>query len=149
MADLTKILKVGDKVESYRYGEGEVSEIKTPSCNAHYCIQVILPNGVNTQWYLSDGRLSQKSLRPDLLPLGMEIPPPQWPEVPKLFEWEGEIYTEGEWVAVRVGVNNAYKFIAPYKMPQPLGILRNAQTCIIQSAGRKRIIFNTIKNSKL
>jgi hypothetical protein len=24
------------------------------------------------------------------------------PEVPKTFEWEGEIYAEGEWVAVRV-----------------------------------------------
>jgi hypothetical protein len=26
------------------------------------------------------------------------------PEVPKTFEWEGEIYTEGEWVAVRADV---------------------------------------------
>jgi len=104
MTDLTKILKVGDKVESYRYGEGEVSKIKTPSNKAHYCIQVILPNGVNAQWYLLDGRLTRKSLRPDLLPLGMEIPPPQWPELPKTFEWGGEIYTEGEWVAVRIGI---------------------------------------------
>jgi hypothetical protein len=111
MKDLTKILKRGDKVQSYRYGEGEVSEIKTPSDKAHYCIQVILPNGVNAQWYLSDGRLTQKSLRPDLLPLGMEIPPPQWPEVPKTFEWEGEIYMKGEWVAVRAYSTQSFTIV--------------------------------------
>jgi hypothetical protein len=52
MTDLTKILKVGDKVWDYRYGEGKVSEIKTPSNKWVYCIRVILPNGVNAQWLL-------------------------------------------------------------------------------------------------
>ena len=147
MTDLTKILKTGDKIQSYRYGEGKVSEIKTPSNKWVYCIKVILPNGVNSQWYLSDGRLSQKSLRPDLLPLGMEIPPPQWPETPKTFEWEGKVYTEGEWVAVRADVG-------PFRV-LPLSSINNLHEYPIKCSNgwvytemRKLTLFNQPEEKK-
>lgn len=96
MEDLTKILKVRDKVWDIRYGEVEVINI----IDDIHPIRVSCQGGTLT--YTLDGR-SEKGSRVLLYPIaqGETIPDPNWPGPPKTFQWNGETYTEGEWVAVR------------------------------------------------
>jgi hypothetical protein len=96
MEDLTEILKVGDKVWDIRYGKVEVISI----IDDVYPIRARYEEGTLT--YTRDGR-SGKDSKVLLYPIeqGETIPEPSWPGPPKTFQWNGETYTEGEWVAVR------------------------------------------------
>ena len=93
MTDLTKILKVGDKLWDSRYGEVEVFLVNdTP-----YPITVSSKAGILS--YTKDGR-STSLCEITLYPLDQKPAPPSWPDSPQTFEWEGEVYEKGEWVAV-------------------------------------------------
>jgi hypothetical protein len=109
MTDLTKILKAGDKVWYSGYGEKEVAWIGDPKCN-DYPIGVRLREN-DVDYLLLDGRISMLHDHPIIYPLDQKPAPPQWPEVPKTFEWEGEIYTEGEWVAVRAYSTQSFTIV--------------------------------------
>jgi hypothetical protein len=98
MTDLTKILKVGDCLWDSRYGEVVVLALK----DNHYPIIATSLNGISGLSYTKEGR-PMDLCEITLYPLDQKPAPPQWPEVPKTFEWEGKVYTEGEWVAVRGG----------------------------------------------
>lgn len=92
MQDLTKILKVGDRVWSIAFGEGVfkmLNDSKEPIC-------VVFKSCA--RWFDKYGRYHDRGL-PELYPIDQrpEIPAPQWPEV---FEIQGEVYKKGEWVAV-------------------------------------------------
>lgn len=94
MQDLTKILKVGDRVWSILFGEGCVTALDDDALPI--CVQ---PKASDDIFYFDkSGRFDGYGL-PQLYPIDQrpEIPAPQWPEV---FEIQGEVYKEGEWVAV-------------------------------------------------
>lgn len=96
LPDLTKILKVGDKVWDVSYGEVEVSSLANLPQRP---ILVKSIGGVPIA-YTKDGRTSENfPIR--LYPIDQKPEPPNWPDAPKTFEWEGEVYEAGEWVAVR------------------------------------------------
>ena len=107
MTDLTKILKAGDRLWDARFGEIVVTEIN------HNSFYSIMGKTCATGYILSftkEGRPTENT-EITLYPLDQKPAPPQWPEVPKTFEWEGEIYTEGEWVAVRAYSTGSFSIV--------------------------------------
>jgi hypothetical protein len=117
MTDLTKILKKGDRLWDSRYGEVEVLALN----HRPYPVTVASEAGILS--YTKEGRPTALC-EITLYPLDQKPAPPQWTEVPKTFEWEGEIYTEGEWVAVRVGDGEfnirQLQLIIPLEMRHPI-----------------------------
>jgi len=101
MTDLTKILKVGDRLWDSRYGEVKILALN----DSPYPITATSLNRISGFSYTKEGRRTP-SCEITLYPLDQKPAPPQWPEVPKTFEWKGKIYTEGEWVAVRADVGS-------------------------------------------
>lgn len=93
LPDLTKILRVGDKVFDVRRGEMTVSSLNDGSV-----FPIICSPGYFS--YTIDGRGAITDKLPALYPIDQAPPPPGWPTQPKTFEWEGEVYKAGEWVAV-------------------------------------------------
>lgn len=97
MQDLTKILKVGDRVWSLLYGEGVVRAIKA-GVNFPFSIDFKGDDAAFGRWFDKYGRGTAGGLL-QLYPVDQrpEIPSPVWPEV---FEIDGVAYKKGEWVAV-------------------------------------------------
>jgi hypothetical protein len=95
MQDLTKVLKVGDRVWSIIHErEGFVHELDTLS----EPIGIRFEGDDVTYWHDQYGSYDSCGIA-TIYPLNQkpEIPAPQWPEV---FEIQGDVYKEGEWVAV-------------------------------------------------
>lgn len=95
MQDLTKILKVGDRVWSIIHDrEGFVHELDTSS----EPIGIRFEGEDVTYWHDQYGSYDSCGI-PTIYPVDQrpEIPAPVWPEV---FEIQGEVYKKGEWVAV-------------------------------------------------
>ena len=83
MIDLTKILKLGDPVESYHHGSGVVEKFSDGDFDHKICIRFgratsNSPHSSYSRWYTITGRFEKDDLRPDIYPAGTVFPNPNW-----------------------------------------------------------------------
>ena len=110
MTDLTKILKVGDRLWDSRYGEVVVTDVIHSSQSYPILASALSRLNPFCLAFTKEGRLAENT-EITLYPLDQKPAPPQWPEVPETFKWEGEIYTKGEWVAVRAYSTQSFTIV--------------------------------------